>query len=55
MIATSTREESLAWFSAHLLGDTSQLRLAPVCIYVMGANVWRESDQWSPNGYTQKP
>jgi putative CocE/NonD family hydrolase len=52
LIATAVRE-SLGWFSAHLLGDTSHLRHTPVRVYVMGANTWREFDQWPPDGYTQ--
>ncbi|WP_272426149.1 CocE/NonD family hydrolase [Polyangium jinanense] len=42
--------ESLAWFRAHMLGDRSRLREAPVRIYVMGADEWREYPTWPPPG-----
>lgn len=40
--------ESLAWFKAHLLGDRSLLREAPVRVFVMGANEWRDYPSWPP-------
>ena len=40
--------ESLAWFNAHLRGDHSQLRAAPVRIFVTGANEWRDYPDWPP-------
>ncbi len=40
--------ESLVWMDAQLKGDTSRLRKKPVRIYVMGANEWREIDEWPP-------
>ncbi len=40
--------EALAWFRAHTMGDRSQLREAPVRLYVMGAGEWREFDEWPP-------
>lgn len=43
--------ESLAWFKAHLQGDKSQLREAPVRLFVMGANTWREFPEWPPPGF----
>ena len=49
VFSTSVRE-SLAWFRAHLLGDRSLLREAPVRIYVMGADEWREYPSWPPPG-----
>jgi uncharacterized protein len=45
--AISVRE-ALAWFRAHLCGDRSQLRRAPVRIFVTGANEWRELADWPP-------
>ena len=49
LIYASLRE-SLAWFRASLLGDRSQLRQAPVRIFVTGANEWREFADWPPPG-----
>jgi putative CocE/NonD family hydrolase len=40
--------ESLAWFNAHLLGDSGQLRKWPVRIFVTGANEWRSLPDWPP-------
>jgi putative CocE/NonD family hydrolase len=40
--------EALAWFRAHLGGDRSQLREAPVRLYVMGAGEWRDFAEWPP-------
>jgi putative CocE/NonD family hydrolase len=37
---------SIAWFDRHLLGVASQQREAPITIYVMGDNVWREEQEW---------
>ncbi len=39
---------SLIWMDAHLKGDKRRLRKKPVSIYVMGANRWRETDEWPP-------
>ncbi len=39
---------SLAWFNAHLLGESSQLRQVPVRIFVTGANEWRDLPDWPP-------
>jgi hypothetical protein len=43
--------EAITWLRAHLLGDHSQLRKAPVRIFVMGAKEWREYPEWPPPGY----
>lgn len=40
--------EGLAWFDAHLQGQTNRLRTHPVQVYVMGANEWRTLEQWPP-------
>jgi len=40
--------ESLAWLDAQLRDDRSHLRAAPVRIFVMGANQWREAPDWPP-------
>ena len=42
--------ESLIWLKAHLKGDRSQLREAPVRVFVMGANTWRDFSEWPPPG-----
>ncbi|MFI0371633.1 CocE/NonD family hydrolase [Actinomadura sp. 1N219] len=48
-----TVRESLAWFRAHLLGDTSGLRRDPVRVYVTGAREWRHYRDWPPPGTRQ--
>jgi putative CocE/NonD family hydrolase len=40
--------EGLRWFDAHLKGAGDHLRREPVRIYVMGANEWRELDDFPP-------
>ena len=40
--------QGLDWFDAHLKGQRHKLRAAPVRLYVMGANRWREFDTWPP-------
>ncbi len=40
--------ESIAWFRAHLLGDRSALREAPVRVFVMGGGGWRDLAEWPP-------
>ena len=40
--------ESIAWMRAHLLGETQRLPSLPVRLFVMGANEWREYDEWPP-------
>ena len=41
-------QEGLAWFDAYLKNDPSHLRQHPVRLFVMGANEWRELDDWPP-------
>jgi putative CocE/NonD family hydrolase len=43
--------ESLKWLRAHLQNDRSGLRQAPVKLYVMGSNLWKEFAAWPPEGY----
>jgi hypothetical protein len=43
--------ESIAWFRAHLLGDWSGLRDAPVRVFVMGAGEWKDFSEWPPAGH----
>jgi hypothetical protein len=40
--------EGVTWFGAHLKGDHHLLRRRPVRIYVMGADEWRELDDFPP-------
>ncbi len=42
--------ETLAWANAYLRNDRSQLREAPVRIFVTGANEWRDYPDWPPPG-----
>jgi putative CocE/NonD family hydrolase len=43
--------ESLIWFRAHLLGKQGELRPAPVRVFVMGRNRWKNLADWPPPGY----
>ncbi len=45
--STMTRE-TLAWLHAHLKGDAGNLREAPVRLFVMGTNQWRDFPDWPP-------
>jgi len=40
--------ETLTWMNAHLLGDRSGLREAPVRIFVSGLDVWCDFDSYPP-------
>jgi len=40
--------ETLAWLRAHLLGDRDGLRSAPVRVFVLNTDRWREYDDWPP-------
>ena len=42
--------DALAWFRAHLLGDPSGLREAPVRLYITGAGEWRDYPDWPVPG-----
>jgi putative CocE/NonD family hydrolase len=42
--------EALIWLRAHLLGARRGLREAPVRIFVMGANEWRDMQSFPPAG-----
>lgn len=46
--------ESLNWFRTYLLGEKGLLRKAPVRVYVMGANKWRDMADWPPAGYGEQ-
>ncbi len=43
-----TVQESLAWLDTHVKGQSGRLREAPVRLYVMGENAWREFADWPP-------
>ncbi len=40
--------EGIDWYDAHLKGDRSHLRDQPVRLFVMGANQWRDLDEYPP-------
>lgn len=40
--------DSVAWLSAHLLGDRSGVRQEPVRVFVTGAEEWRDLPGWPP-------
>ncbi len=40
--------EALVWLRAHLLGDRRGLREAPVRIFIMGVNAWRDLPSFPP-------
>jgi hypothetical protein len=53
-ILTEATAEAMAWFPAHLGGDTSSLRTQPVRLYVQGAEEWREYPDYPPPGTVEK-
>lgn len=52
-MAASVRE-SIAWLRARMLDDPSQIRPAPVRIYVGGAGEWRDLPAWPPPATGQR-
>ncbi|MFC4534783.1 CocE/NonD family hydrolase [Sphaerisporangium dianthi] len=46
--------DALAWFRAHLLGDSSGLRANPVRVYVTGAGEWRDYGDWPVPGMRRR-
>ncbi len=40
------RGEQLAWFDRYLRGVEAQEAVAPVRIFIMGENVWRDEQEW---------
>ena len=42
------------WFDAHLKGQRERLRASPVRLYVMGANEWRDYDEYPPVSRPQR-
>ncbi len=41
-------QESLAWLDTHVQGKPGRLHEAPVRLYVMGENTWRDFTDWPP-------
>ena len=41
-------QEGIKWYDAHLKNDKRAVRAKPVRLYVMGANEWREMDEYPP-------
>jgi uncharacterized protein len=52
VIAASVRD-TLAWLRTHLLDDPSQLRPAPVRIFIGGTSEWRDLPAWPPPAQPQ--
>jgi putative CocE/NonD family hydrolase len=49
-----TTGETLTWLRAHLKGDRSGLREAPVRLFVMGAKEWRDFADWPPPAQNER-
>lgn len=47
-LLTATLRESVGWLRAHLRGEVDQVRERPVRLYVEGADVWRDYEDWPP-------
>src|SRR5215471_3643725 len=52
--ASIMTRETLNWLRAHINGDPSNLREAPVRLFVMGANRWRNFPDWPPPAQTER-
>lgn len=48
MVMFDALREGIAWFDAHLKGAPARLRAKPVRILIMGADEWRDLDDWPP-------
>jgi putative CocE/NonD family hydrolase len=48
MATPDSLREGLAWFDAHLRGESGAVRADPVRVYVMGAAEWRTFPDWPP-------
>ncbi len=51
--STMTRE-TLVWLHAYLKGDSGNLREAPVRLFVMGTNQWRDFPDWPPPAQNER-
>ncbi|HEY7122755.1 MAG TPA: CocE/NonD family hydrolase [Ktedonobacterales bacterium] len=49
-----TTREALAWLNAHVKGNKSGLREKPVRLFMMGANEWRDFDDWPPPAQSER-
>jgi len=49
------RELQLAWFDYWLRGSQAAPSTPPLQYFVMGANQWREADEWPPKGVRYVP
>lgn len=49
-----TTREALIWLNAHVKGNRSGLREKPVRLFIMGANEWRDFDDWPPPAQSQR-
>lgn len=49
-----TIHESLAWLDAHVKGKSEKLHAAPVRLYVMGENTWRDFADWPPSARSER-
>lgn len=49
-----TVQESLAWLDTHVKGKAGRLHEAPVRLYVMGENRWRDFADWPPAAESQR-
>ena len=47
-VSLEALREGIYWFDAQLKGDTSNLRVNPVRIYVVGSGEWRRMETWPP-------
>lgn len=52
-LARENLRQGVTWFDAALKGDRRGLRQAPVRIYVMGSDQWREYPDWPPPAHQQ--
>jgi hypothetical protein len=41
-------DDAIDWFNHHLLGKDASSARKPVRLYVVGADVWRDFDEWPP-------
>ncbi len=48
------KRETLAWLHAHLKGNPGNLREAPVRLFVMGTNQWRDFSDWPPPAQNER-
>jgi putative CocE/NonD family hydrolase len=47
--ALDTKQEEIRWFDYWLKGkDNGMMKTAPVRIFIMGANQWRDEQEWPP-------